>query len=254
MSERTIESIQNDYRNQIYKFGFASAVSTSNTIIWDGNNGFSGFFDTAQSVTVASTDPDDAVGGGGAIALEINGLDANLLQIKEYITLTGTTSVTLTNQYRFIFRMRCLTEDGSASTEDTDPFTGPNHGTITAVGGGQNMAIVGATNGQTLMAIYQVPSNKYGELLSVDFFAPNNSTFFASNSLFCKVLYQVQGTGAWNVGGFIHGADNKLNEDFTEEFPQLLLPGTKIMLCGQTTAGSIGVAGTFKIKLKDVEV
>jgi hypothetical protein len=246
--------LRDQYRNNLYKYGRNPSISTTEEIIWDGGDGFYGFLSAATTVTVESGSADDAVGGGGATSIQITGIGEDGCQSSEYIALNGVTPVISINKYSLVFRMRILAASGSA-TEDGDPFTGPNHGAITCKSTGAGtptMAIITAATGQTLMAIWQCPLDKWGELKEVHIYPSGDDSVFTTNTLYGKLLYQVIGSNAWNAGGFVQMGREALEKHFALD--QLILPGTKIILTSYLSGGGpVAVAGDFEIKLHDIQ-
>jgi hypothetical protein len=141
------------------KFGATNnADSGVATDVWDGANTSDNIATwpqptAARSHSVASSSASDASGGTGAQTVRIYGLkDWNSKEVSEDVVLNGTTGVTTVNSYVVIHRMKVLT-CGSA---------GPNAGDIkaTAAVDGTVTAMMLAGEGQTLMAVYGVPSGQ----------------------------------------------------------------------------------------------
>lgn len=137
------------------KFGRNTDIDTAAIeTIWDGGGVYS-FPASASVLTVTSTDVEDDtdVGGGtpgtGAFTVEIFGLDANYLEIKETVTLNGTADVLTDALFLRVFRMIVRTSG----------TTGWNEGVITAKIGATTHAQIAIGNNQTLMAIWTVPAN-----------------------------------------------------------------------------------------------
>lgn len=136
----------------IHKFGFNAEIdnSTEPETVWSAGGLYPwASLDTAQTIYCLS---DDA---GDTMDLIIEGLDADYNMLTETVTLTGTTAVTTTNQFKRVFRM----------------MAGGNAGTITArttSGSGTVVAQIDEGKGQTLMAVYTIPAGYYGLLLSID--------------------------------------------------------------------------------------
>lgn len=108
---------------------------------------------TARTHQIVSSSTNDTSGGTGARTLRIWGLTSwSADEVNEDITMNGTSNVATANSYVIIHRMSVLTKGSS----------GPNVGTITATADTDSTvtAQIGAGNGQTLMAIFGVPSTK----------------------------------------------------------------------------------------------
>ena len=143
----------------INKFGRSTDVDNGvDTDVWDRANAAS-----QQVVWVAplatrkhnitSTSNDDDAASIGAKTIQVYGLPTwDTAEVSEVISLDGTTAVETVNSYVIIHRMKVLTW-GS---------TGPNVGVIsaTALTDGSITAQILALKGQTLMAIYGVPSTQ----------------------------------------------------------------------------------------------
>lgn len=148
--------------SHINKFGRSTDVDNGvATDVWDRAN-FTDGQDTWVAPTTAvihnikSSDANDAAAGTGARTVQVCGLvDFDTKEVSEIITLNGITDVPTVNSYVLIHRMEVLTKGA----------TSVNVGTITAtgVGGGNPItAQINAGEGQTLMAIYGIPSNQTG--------------------------------------------------------------------------------------------
>lgn len=111
---------------------------------------------TAQVVSVVSTNANDDVGGTGAREIAIQGLDENWEHITEYVDVTGLTPVVTETKFIRVSRIICHTA-GSLQT---------NAGVVTASHGATTLADMQPGEGTSLMALYTVPANHFGEILS----------------------------------------------------------------------------------------
>jgi hypothetical protein len=110
---------------------------------------YAGFIDTADSMTILSSDPADAAAGTHARTIRIEGLDANYNAQSEDVSLNGITPVALSNSYLRIFRAYILTA-GEAAV---------NGGNIDVLDSSGNiMARIPIGLGQTLQAVYTIPA------------------------------------------------------------------------------------------------
>ena len=141
--------------SHINKFGYNTAVGINFETITDlGGDQY--YPTSAGVVSIVSSDANDDDGDTGARTLEVQGLDGNYEEVSETITLNGTSAVTTTASFIRIFRAKVLTAGSS----------GTNEGNITLSIGGNDIARISAANGgQTLMAVYTIPTGKKGYLL-----------------------------------------------------------------------------------------
>ena len=144
----------------VNKFGYNPSIgSGSFETIWETGDDYP-WQSTAVTVDVVSDNANDDVAGTGARTLKIQGLDGSYNLAEETVDMDGTTTVTTTQTFLRVFRM-------SVETAGT---SGNNIGNITATytGGSDVAATITAGNGQTLMAIYTIPANYTGYLLSMN--------------------------------------------------------------------------------------
>lgn len=76
-----------------------------------------------------STSTQDAAGGTGCSFILVSGIDANFLAIEEYITLTGTTTVTSVNSFLGVNRIVAITT-GTNNSNVGDITAEDNGGTV----------------------------------------------------------------------------------------------------------------------------
>jgi hypothetical protein len=140
--------------SSVNKFGYSSDIDQTAEEVWDGGTAYSGLLATASTVSATSTSDEDGPGAGGtgALTITVQGLDEDYNAASETLTMNGTgDSGETTTTFLRVFRVNVATA-GS---------TGSNVGTITVASTTPTtMAIISATKGQTLMAIYTVPAGK----------------------------------------------------------------------------------------------
>lgn len=146
---------------------------------------------SAAVVTIVSDSAADTAAGTGARTVEVQGLDANLLEQKETVTLNGVSSVDTVNTYLRINRVVAVTA-GSA---------GSNVGTITVT----QATIQGQMDpgvGSTLSARYSTPSDKKVFIISV--FASASRGVAPSGSMAEFIITQ-QGIAANSAKVYLFG-------------------------------------------------
>ena len=145
-----------NYYSSVQKFGANFEISTNSDpeSVWTAGGLYPwAALDAAETLHLISTDAGDT----DTVLLE--GLDANYLPILETLQMTGNTAVTTVNQFKRIYRIKY----------DTGAV---NAGIVTArtvSGAGVVVAQIDATNAQSLMAIYTVPSGFTAYLTNLDF-------------------------------------------------------------------------------------
>lgn len=149
----------------VNNFGYLANINTADPpVVVSGfkSSSFTGFPTSYETCQILSTSADDSATGIGARTVLVNGLDSNLLEVEETVSLNGTSPVTLLNVYSRVNRMIVMT-GGS---------TGENLGRIyvrytptTAV----EFSSIPIGVNQTLSSVYTVPMNKIGFLLRYSF-------------------------------------------------------------------------------------
>lgn len=145
----------------IHKFGYNPEIDNNSEpeTVWSAGGLYPwSSLTTAQTLYLQSDDNNDTM------TITVEGLDANFAPLSEDVTLNGTTSVTTTNQFSRVFRMKY--DEGT-----------PNEGAITArVGSGSGTVVAQIDEGlaQTLMALYTIPAGYTGYLLQLDISVQKN--------------------------------------------------------------------------------
>lgn len=168
ISLNTIDGVEGEF-----KFGRATAVGTSQEVIWDGGGEYVFLdVDSPEQLNIVSDDVNDTNGGSGAWNIAIFGLDNDFNPISELIVLNGLTPVTTQESYLRVFRMVVI-HSGSVTTVD-----GNNTGTITATApvAAVPQAIILPMNGQTLMCVYTVPAGFTGLVTGISVNTPQSKS------------------------------------------------------------------------------
>jgi hypothetical protein len=127
--------------------------------VWDGGGTWSAPTE-AQLHEIVSDSAADASDSTGARTMQIYGLDGDGNLINETVSLSGTNTVTTTNEYTMIHSMIIRTAGVSDTNQGTISATAvPTDSTVTAQ--------INANNNHSLMAIYQIPTNKKGCIVDI---------------------------------------------------------------------------------------
>ena len=133
----------------VQKFGYNTAVGTVFETIWE-NGGLYAYPTTATTAVATSTSTDD-----NDSLLHIYGLDSNWDLADEVITVGGSASTT-----SFIRVFRSVLENANTGVV--------NVGKITTTVNSLPVSIVDVGYGQSLQAVYSIPRNYRGFLMSID--------------------------------------------------------------------------------------
>jgi hypothetical protein len=170
----------------VNKFGQSPAVSAGEDI-WDGGIAYP-FQSSAAVPAMVSADSTDNQGGVGARSVTIEGVDASnneLIETANMHATDGTISVNFIGSFLQIHRAYVATA-GSSLT---------NAGNITISLGGTTVALILASNGQTLMSVYTVAADyRYAHLAA--WYADLQGGVAASVDLQLQVR---ESGGAWRV-------------------------------------------------------
>ena len=225
--------------SSIHKFGATNSMSIGSTgTIWDKDDTLYPWsaWDTAGTVvlTSSSTEDDEDKGGGvegtGAHRVTVIGLDENYNQIEEELITNGTSTRTSTKSFKRIFR--AYVSAGAT-----------NIGTISISRGGTDVAVIRATNGQTLMSVYTIPAGYIGYLYkgtasieksgdaTVNMFIKKND----SNAFRIAHTFELQGTGGQYMNEFA--------------FPPTLAPMTDIDVRASMRSNNSRITAAFDLLL-----
>jgi len=135
----------------------------------------------ARVHNIASTSTADDAGQAGALTIRVWGLtDWDTAEVSEDIVLNGQTDVATVNSYVIIHRMRVLTGTAGATNVGNITATAVTDGTVTAQ--------ITAPFGQTLMAIYGIPSTQ--TLCVTQWYIDMNRQSGATASADCELRVQ----------------------------------------------------------------
>jgi hypothetical protein len=220
------------------KFGRNPDVDTGAAEdVWEGG-GLYTFDTTAQSLEIVSSDANDDgdPAGTGARTVTVRGLDADYVEKTETVTMNGTTAVALTGTWMRVHRCTVATAGGVEA----------NAGTLTVriAGGGATRLVVGAGNGQTLMAVYTIPAGKTGYLYH--YYCSGNATPTAPTM--DVSLWTRTSTGVRNLK---HQQALSAGADLTYSFaaPFQITEKTDVWLRVSSSVNNTDVCGGFDIVL-----
>lgn len=135
----------------INKFGYNGQVGLSWETVWDGNNEYTYISSagTAQATSDAAASADDTA------TVLVQGLNENYEEVEETLTVGGAAG---TVEFYRIHRAILISH----------PTSDANIGDITITCDSKSAAIIQEGLGQTLMALYTVPTGKTAYLVQVD--------------------------------------------------------------------------------------
>lgn len=233
------------------KFGEGVDFDTADGLkeIWDGqsatNKVTAGWVapNAALAHNVNSTSANDTAAGTGAQVVRIWGLpDWDSEEVSEDITLNGATPVMSANTYVIVHRMKVI-QTGSGGT---------NAGRIQLfeTAGFQTVARIEAGNGQSLMAIYGVPSTQSAVVTS--YYA---SIIRGALSSAAEIVLQVAEYPDTDENAFVTKHANGITTDGSNYIqhrfePYAVFPGPCIIkLMAEVTANNTIISGGFDVIL-----
>lgn len=159
----------------------------------------------------------------------------------EVVILDGTTDVTTTKKYLRLFRMMVINSGTNSSVTDA------NKGNISArtQDGDTIIAQIQATNGQTLMAVYTVPSGKTAYITGV------GASVGQGKQVYLKFKARNYNTnrGAFSTKYTLDFYQQSINQSL---YTPLMIPEkTDISVTASTTSGTIDVSASFGMILID---
>jgi hypothetical protein len=209
----------------IDKFGYLPTATTAYKTVWDGDNVYT-YPSSALNMQVVSDESAD-----NGITIFIQGLDANYNEISETVTLDDTDSagaVQTTQQFLRIFR--------AYNSSNTDLI-----GDVTISNGGTTYAKIFADAQQTQMAVYTIPNNKKGYLVTGNISVEKNQPVVA------QLMIRKYG-GVLRSAGVVSTFGVPFQRKW--EFPPLLEPRTDIEIRAKAGA-TTSIAAGFEIILED---
>lgn len=210
--------------SHINKFGFTGNDANGTATVWD-YNGTTALYPYPAAATITATGATTADNGK---TVEIQGLDANYNEVIETITVGGSPSSAV---FARIFRARMIS---AGNTVDIN-F---NQGATVA-------ARIGASNGQTLMAVYTIPAGKTGYLLKFQ-----GSTNKGNVDTRFKLYARPYG-GAFNLKG-VWGTQGGNSANYDYPVPLKFEEKTDIKV-DVITSSNAGCGAIFDIILVDNE-
>lgn len=193
---------------------------------------------------IVSSSTDDASGGLGARTLRIYGLTSwSTKETSEDITMNGTTNVATSNSYVIIYRMQVLTKGSS----------GPNVGTITATADTDSTvtAQIEATNGQTLMCIFAIPSIQTAYIPSMQFSLIKNASAEAEVRLVVNPEPDAELTGfiVKHIRGIQGAGTSYVESNFGA--PIKIIGPAIVKLQADASSNNVNVSGSLSILIED---
>lgn len=233
MNIGSVQAAKGSYGPSLYKFGFNSAITTDEETVWDGGGIYS-YPSSAGIATIVSSSTADDISGTGAQKITIEGLDANYrVQIVE-VEMDGATNVVTTESFIRLYRA-FVSQAGSGKV---------NAGNITISIGGAVRAQISADQGQTLMAVYTIPSGFTGYITQWSFSSGSSAVnkFLDGRLVIQKFAGIIQTKARSTIQ----------NTAFVQDLQVATVANEKddIEIRAVTSSGTDAVSGTFSILLK----
>lgn len=217
------------------------------TDIWDKATGAAPLWvapTAARIHAIVSSDGDDASGGLGANTIRIYGLtDWDSLETFEDISMAGASPINTVNSYVIIHRMLVLTCGAS----------GPNVGTISATAAAPDSTVtaqIAIDKGQTLMAIYGVPSVQRAYIPHV-YGSINRAIATAANFTFYRATDVESTTLAFTTALTLGGHNTGDSSPSIKRIPWPFYQGPTILkLAVETSTNDSDCSGGFDVVLE----
>lgn len=222
----------------IYKFGRNPAVGATEVIVAAG--GFYGLPTIAQTVTITSSDVEDAFpSGDGARTVRIYGLDTNYDMIEETVNMGGTSIGEYIRVYRAVVE----------TSGSTHPTTGGNLGIITIEQSvsGIEMILIPIKASQTQAACFTIPAGYIGLVWNADTTTGEGKDSVNSFKVRCIECPDEPFKTASIRDNFqnVVGSQNLIPPSFPEK--------TDIVFTSISSASGTAVSATFLIELINMD-
>lgn len=234
----------------LHQFGYNSDVDGAETI-WSGDGAFPWVdVGTNETTTIESADAKDDgdPAGVGLRTVQVVGLvnqtagDATTGKIvSETVTMNGTTAVTMTNLFSFVYRVKGLTAGSEAN----------NAGALTVKHGTDDIAVMLAGENRTEMAVMVIPG------FTADGFAIKGAWVLGwyayaakTSSVYADVVLKGMGCGSSVWAPFARGVVSQTSPIYHNfDIPKYMTPGCKLELdIEAVSAGNLAVSGGFYLK------
>lgn len=217
----------------VHKFGYNPDIDTATDpeTVWS----YGGLYpwsalNTAQTLYVKSSSASDTMN------VTLAGQDSAGAEITETVTLTGTTAVATTKQFKRIYRAFC-----SDTVENVGDIT-----MHTVSGSGTVVCHILAGEGQTLLALYTIPAGKTGYLYTGD------CSVNLNKEITIKFYVRYPG-GPFRVAHVVELASRSYRYDFP--FPTVLPAGADIEVrVDNANDSNCRVSANFDILLIDTPI
>lgn len=213
----------------VHRFGYNPDIDTNSdpeTVWCHGGLYPWSVFDTAGTLSIVSTSTSDTS------TLTVNGLDNNLAEQTETITLTGTTPVVTTKQFKRVF--------------DISMNTASNVGNVRASKNSTVIADILPGEGTCKHAMYTIPAGKTGYLYTGD------CSVNLNKEVTIKFYTRLSG-GIFRITHVIELASTNYRYDFT--FPQPLPAGTDLEVrVDNANDSNCRVSANFDLILVDTPI
>jgi hypothetical protein len=244
-----------DNYDTVHKFGFLSDMDLIDVDfdVWDGNSQYGGWLAANTAMTISSDDPADTSDGEGARTVTVEGIvesGNDWVATSELVTMNGVEGVTLANSYRRVYRAYVSSVGGNAEGNEGHIYIG--FGTITAGKPANVVAQITSNFGQSLMAIYTVPSvNESGERYAYGEITGWYTTIAAPQAAFCVALLQTNQNGqGWRARGVRLSTEGAYSERLFP-FGLRLTPKTDIRIrISEVGSNNNRITGGFDIRMR----